>query len=204
MIRNFDGSTQIITTQVNAGRTVHLRNTSGQFKDLNQIFSEIGKAFAGKNFYDQGSIRNAFKSYNNYLVEIKAYINNAEEFAQPMEIDEIKKKSVVVYSEIIDGLYNNLKLAYKDSYLSQEDLFPGYLDITTEYLSDLEEVRQNDPSNRILAGLLYKLSSENAKTASDFLAVPGNDRPRLREYMQHMESKSITYLKELEDHAKQT
>lgn len=204
VIRNFDGSTQIFTTHVNAGRTVHLRNTSGQFKDLNQIFSEIGKAFAGKNYYDQGSIQNAFKSYNNYLVEIKAYINNAEEFAQPMELEDIKKKSVTIYTEIIDGIYNNLKMAYKDSYLSQEDLFPGYLDFTISYLTDLEELRVNDPNNRLLTGLLFKLSSENARTASDFLAIAGTERPRLESFKLLMEQKSADYLKELEEYAKQT
>ena len=204
VIQGFDGNTHVVTANINSGRTVHLRNQSGNFKDLNQIFAEIGKAFSGKNFYNAGSIKAAFKAYNDYLAEIKAYINNAESFAQPMEIEEVKTRSILIYTEIIDGLYNRLKSAYSDSYLSMEDLFEGYLDFTTGYLNDLEELRAASPDNIDLTRILYKISSENSKTASDFLAVPGTVSPRLTEFKAQMKQKEDLYLSELEEAAKRS
>lgn len=198
VIRGFDGNTHVVTANINNGRTVYLRNQSGNFKDLNQIFAEIGKAFSGKNFYNAGSIKTAFSAYNDYLAEIKAYINNAETFAEPMEIEEVKTRSILIYTEIIDGLYNRLKSAYSESYLSMEDLFPGYLDFTSGYLSDLEDLRAASPDNIDLTRILYKISSENSKTASDFLAVPATVNPRLSEFKAQMTQKENMYLSELE------
>ncbi|MCB0722544.1 MAG: hypothetical protein KDC42_09580 [Ignavibacteriae bacterium] len=198
VIQGFDGNSHVVTANISSGRTVYLRNTSGQFKDLNQIFAEIGKAFSGKNYYDSGSIKTAFTAYNDYLAEIKAYINNAEQFAQPMEIEEVKTKAVSIYIEIIDGLYNRLKSAYSDSYLSMSDLFPGYLDFTTAYLTDLEDLRKENPNNLDLTRILYRISSENHKTADDFLAVPGTVDARLTDYRTQMKQKEDLYMSELE------
>jgi tetratricopeptide (TPR) repeat protein len=204
VIKGFDGNSHVVTANISNGKTVYLRNQSGQFKDLNQIFAEIGKAFSGKNYYNQASIRTAFNAYNDYLKEIKAYINNAETYTDPMEIVEIKSKSISIYIEIIDGLYNRLKSAYSDSYLSMEDLFEGYLDYSTGYLTDLEEIRNSNPGNLELTRILYRISSENSKTASDFLAVPGTVNQRLSDFKAQMKQKEDLYLGELEEAAKKS
>lgn len=204
VIRGFDGNSHVVTANISDGKTVYLRNRSGQFKDLNQIFAEIGKAFSGKNFYNVPSIKAAFTAYNDYLTEIKAYINNAKQYSKPEELDEIKSKSIAVYINIIDGLYNRLKSAYSDSYLSLDDLFHGYLDFTTGYLNDLEELRKENNDNIELTRILYRISSENSKTTSDFLAVPGTVSQRLTDYKAQMKQKEDMYLGELEEAAKKS
>ncbi len=204
IIRNPDGSTHIITTNnpSSSTRTVHLRNTSGQFKDIGQIFAEIGKAIGSSSYYDQSTIQKAFRSYNDYLTEVKAYINNAERFAEPGEIEEIKSKSVEVFTEIISGIYDKLKSSYSQSFLSHDDLFPGYLDFTTGYLSDLETIRQNDPDNIELIRQLYRISSENVKTADDFLAARNSPDPRLSDFRNNMSAKESEYMAILEEAAR--
>jgi hypothetical protein len=85
-----------------------------------------------------------------------------------------------------------------------EDLFEGYLDFTTGYLSDLEEIRNSNPGNLELTRILYRISSENSKTASDFLAVPGTVNQRLSDFKAQMKQKEDLYLGELEEAAKKS